>query len=443
MAADPLTSAWRPYRDAVRDYYEIVGPALSEDRELDADSDSEVAEAERALQDVVERSQAVTEIGEAQLRLARDAEYDRVAIRLLAAGAVDIAVACEALRVCPDPPVADPAFITEEHQTPRETALDLLARADELFDDGDGTEPEDDGKEPEDGGKGGKPGDPVKPVLGGGLRKLESEEPVTEGGGLAVAGRRQLASEGGDLAPLAGGCLDPEQIKLVEAIDERLKDLVGNAAEPGLKFASGAVSGITAGFHITAAAEPLERLGVLAKRVGVIKRRLVRLLASGFQKLMGVSGATSQRLVGQGLGVIEGEASDIVERRVLDRFRDLLGWLVRYQSALTDAESAIRQQQTLRSEDVAGIAQELWELTQMHHDEMVWTGRTATWLSWAAPFISTLAVPVGGPLLVVGLNALGAGFVIYTLDVRVDGHGLPARVRSVAQIVNDGLANLS
>jgi hypothetical protein len=169
MAADPLTDAWRPYRDAVRGYYAIVGPALIEDRELDADSDSEVAEAERALQDVVERSQAVTEIGEAQLRLARDAEYDRVAVRLLAAGAVDIAVACEALRVCPDRPAADPALVTAERPARGEAALDLLARADELFDDGDGTEPEDDGKEPEDGGKGGEGGDPVKPVLGGGV----------------------------------------------------------------------------------------------------------------------------------------------------------------------------------------------------------------------------------------------------------------------------------
>jgi hypothetical protein len=419
MAADPLTYAWRPYRDAVDAYYKIVQSAVGDDRELGPDR--EVPEAERALQNVVERSQAMTEIGEAQLRLARDAEHDRVAARLLAAGAVDIAVACETLRVCPDRPVEDPTVITEERQTPGETALDLLAEANRLFGGGDDEEPDNGGGAPK------RPTLPVAPKQGDGAQGLKSGD---------------LATESSGPAQLAGGCLGPGQLTLSEATDDSLNALIHEAVEPGFKFASGAVSGITAGFHITAAAEPLERLGVLAQHVGVIKRRLVRLLASGFQKLVGASSVASQRLVGQGLGVIESRAFGLAGHRLRDPFRDLLGWLVRYESAKADAESAIAQQDTLGPEEADGIAEELEKLTRAYREEMIWTGRVAKWLTWAAPFISTLAVHAGGPLLVVGLNALGTGFVLYTLDVRIDGHGLPARVRSIVQIVNDELAHL-
>ena len=425
MATDPLIDAWGPYRDAVRDYYEIAGPALGESRELA--SGSEIAEAERALQRVVEHSQTLTEVGEAQLRLTRDGGYDRVGVRLLAAGAVDIAVACESFRVCPDRPGADPVVMAVEPQALEETALDLLERADELFGGGDGVEPEDGGSSPRGGGRGG-PDRPVAPMRGGGAPGFASEG---------------LAMEGGAPPPLAGGSLDPEQLELLTAAEGSLDALLDAALDPGFAFASGAISGITAGFHISAAAEPVARLGDLAQRVGVIKRRLVRLLASGFQKLVGASGSTAQKLVGQGLGVIESKAVGLVERRLRDPFRGLLSWLIRCDDARADVEFAIEQEDTLASAEAARIAKELRKLTDAYGEEMLWTGRIAKWLSWAAPFISTLAVHVGGPLLVVGLNALGGGFVVYTLDVRVDGHGLPARVRSVVRIVNDELASLT
>ncbi len=425
MANDPLIDAWGAYRDTVRRYYDVVEPALGDDRELA--SGSEVADAERALQHVVECSQIVTEIGEAQLRLARDAEYDRVAVRLLAAGAVDIAVACEALRVCPDRPVEDPVVITEEPQPIEETALDLLERADGLFGRGDDSDdPEDDGTPPWDSGRDG-PDRPVSPIIGGGAQRPGGEGPATESG---------------TPAPLAGGSLDPGQLVLLAAAEESLDALLDAAVEPGVTFASGSISGITAGFHITAAAEPLATLGDLAQRVGVVKRRLVRLLASGFQKLAGASGCTSQQLVGQGLGAIEGRAFGFMERRLRNPFRGLLAWLTRCDGARADTELAIEQQDALSPQEADRIGRELRMLTDTYREEMVWTGRIGNWLSRAAPFISTLAVHVGGPLLVVGLNALGGGFVVYTLHVRVDGHGMPARVRSVVRVVNDELAGL-
>src|ERR1700728_1589732 len=147
MATDLLIDAWGDYRDAVIHYYsEIAQPALDEDRELLPDG--EVGAANRALQHIVERSQLVTEIGEAQLRLSQDSsDYDLVALRLLAAGAVDVAVACETLRICPDPPAADPIFIVEGAHAPEQSALTLLEEADQLFGGDDGA-PRDSGSTP-------------------------------------------------------------------------------------------------------------------------------------------------------------------------------------------------------------------------------------------------------------------------------------------------------
>ena len=125
MAADPLTSAWNHYSSAVCAYYEIVSPALGEDRELVAGGEVDEP-AERALQAVVERSRVVTEIGERQLWFLWNAEYDRVAVRLLAAGAVDIAVACEACASVPDRPVADPRLHSRGAPACGESAIDLL-----------------------------------------------------------------------------------------------------------------------------------------------------------------------------------------------------------------------------------------------------------------------------------------------------------------------------
>ncbi|HEY2630988.1 MAG TPA: hypothetical protein VGI26_01265 [Solirubrobacteraceae bacterium] len=424
-----MTDAWDPYRDAVYKYYKVAQPALNEERELI--EDREVPAAERALQEVVERSRALTEIGEAQLRLSQDAEYDRVALLLLAAGAVDVAVACEGLRICPDHPVADPVFTTEEPETP-ERALGLLKEADELFG-GNGLEPEDDDPDPQAGGS--------PPVAGGEVVSAADGEGYETS--RAEASSADLQTGSGGPAPLAGGAVNPVQYKLIGTVSDSFDALIEGATEPGYKFATGSLLGTGGGFHITAGVEPLERLHTLARHVGVIKRRLVRLLASGFQKLLASSAAQSHQLIGRAVAAGEGIAKDFAQGLLEARFGGLLGWLVRRDDAAHPAEEAIEQANALDTDSAADIERALEELTGSYHHQMKWAGNTAKWLSWASPFISTLAVHVGGPVLVVGLNAAGFGFVIYTLDVRIDGHGLPARVRSIVQIVTDDLAHLT
>ncbi|HEY3759515.1 MAG TPA: hypothetical protein VGL37_07115 [Solirubrobacteraceae bacterium] len=421
MATDLLIDAWGDYRDAVIHYYrEIAQPALDDDRELLPDR--EVAAADRALQHIVERSQLVTEIGEAQLRLSQgSSDYDLIALRLLAAGAVDVAVACEALRICPDPPAADPIFIVEGAHSPPQSALALLKEADQLFGDDDGA--------PRDSGS--TPIAPTRPSAS--AAPLDFGDPETG----------ETEAESGGSVSIAGGAIDLAHDELIAAARQSLTKLIDDAAEPGLKFATGLFSGIAGGFHATAMVEPLQRLHTLAERVGVIKRRLVRLLASGFQKLFKTGAAQPDQLVGRAVTISEGvardKAEDFAEGRLVGPFGDMLRWLVRCEDAGQAAESVIAPAEALDDQRVGDIRDALEELTDAYRNEMKWTGKTADWLSWAAPFISTLAVHVGGPLLVVGLNAAGFGFVIYTLDVRVDGHGLPARVRSVVQILNEEL----
>jgi len=422
MSADLLTDAWGAYRDAVRSYYEeIAQPALEDDRIL-----LEVGAADRALQDVVECSETLTEIGEAQLRLSQGAD-DRIALRLLAAGAVDVAVACETLRICPDRPAADPVFAAEGIRAPEQTALELLNEADELF-----------------GGGGVTPRGPGSQSGGGPKFPVDDLEVSID---VARPEYRGMEAGGGGQASIAGGSIGLVHSELMTTASQSLDALIGDAVNPGLKFASGLFLGMGGGIHLAAMGEPLRRLHVLAERVGVIKRRLVRLLASGFQKLVSTCAAQSNQLIGRavaaGEGIAKDLAQDFVEGRFSNLFGGVLGWLVRRDDAAREAETLIGQAEALDADGALAVKRSLEELTDSYHDEMAWAGKTANWLSWASPFISTLAVHVGGPLLVAGLNAAGFGFVIYTLDVRVDGHGLPARVRSVVRILNDELAGLS
>jgi hypothetical protein len=413
MATESLIDAWGPYRDAIYGYYEIAADAVRGDRELE---DEEIAEVDRALQGVVERSQALTEIGVAQLRLAVGPEYDRVAVRLLAAGAVDVAVACEALRVCPDSPGSDPVFVREEGDGLQETALELLAEADALFSNGGGVDPEG-SDEPDDGDD-----DP-----GG--------SPIVAGSSPLLPGDSGLTYGSGGLEPLAGGAVDPMRLKLLDAADRSFDKLTDAAAEPALKFTSGAISGIAGGFHLAATLDPFDKLTALAEAVGVVKRRVVRLLASGFRKLLGVSGQTSSDLVVRAIRIVETKAVKLVRPVVQRAVRDVLAWLVNCGAAKQGVEGVLLDPGALQGRGATSAEVALAGLTRAYASEMEWTAKVGQWLSWAGPFISTLAVHVGGPLLVVGLNAVGLGFVLYTLDVRVDGHGLPTRVSSVVQII--------
>lgn len=185
MASEPLIDAWVSYRDAVRQFYGVAGPAVDEQRTLEG---TEIEGADGALEQVVSYSQALTEIGLAQIEGRSDGEHDRTASLLLAAAAVDVAVACEALQVSPDPPAPDEAFAgLPDVDTPLESALVLLDEADGLF---------------------------------------------------------------GQLGPLAGAGGDPTRHELEQATSESFDSLVLEASDPTLRFALGLLAGLAHGIAI-------------------------------------------------------------------------------------------------------------------------------------------------------------------------------------------------
>jgi hypothetical protein len=378
MATEPLIEAWGPYRDAVRHFYGIAGQAIEEQRNLEG---AEIEAADDALDQVVSYSQALTEIGLAQIQERANREFDRTASLLLAAAAVDVAVACEALQVSPDPPAPDQVFgDVFDEDTPIESALRLLYEADGLF---------------------------------------------------------------GQLEPFAGASVDPTRHELKQATSDSFDSLVHEASDPTLRFALGLLAGLAHGIAIPPEAATLShRLEQLAEEAGRVKRHLVKLIASGYHKLVGVSGQEAEQLAQASAQFGVEQAAEALRRGVLHVVADLLGWFTRRRDAERDANAWIARPVLLQPRDAANITYQLTALTTAYKEQMKWTGRIAKWIARAAPVISTLAAPVGGPAVVAGLDAVGVGFVLYTLNVRVDGHGMPASVKSVVAILEDGVAHL-
>jgi hypothetical protein len=378
MANEPFIDAWVSYGKAVRHFYDVAGPAVDERRTLEG---TEIDAAEAALEQVVSYSQALTEIGLAQIQERTDGEYDRTASLLLAAAAVDVAVGCEALQVSPEPPAPDQVFADlSDDDTALESALELLDEADGLF---------------------------------------------------------------GQLGPLAGAGVNPTRHELQQATSTSFDSLVHEASDPTLRFALGLLAGLAHGIAIPPEAATLsDKLEQLTEEAGRVKRHLVKLIASGYHKLVGVSGQEAEQLAQASAQFGIGQAAEALRRRVMRAVADLLGWLTRRPDAERDANAQIARPAVLQPPDAANITYQLTALTTAYTEQMKWTGRIAKWIARASPLISTLAAPVGGPAVVAGLDAVGVGFVLYTLNVRVDGHGMPASVKSVVAILEDGLAHL-
>ena len=210
-------------------------------------------------------------------------------------------------------------------------------------------------------------------------------------------GRGLPATEGGGLPAVAGGSFNPEQFRLLRAAEGSMNALLDDAVEPGLEFASGAVSGITAGLSHQSGGRTARTAGVFgpARRgdqasVGTPARvRLPEARGSFPHERSAVRGRKSRRRHGQGARHRRTPPGRPVPRPAL--------WLIRCnESARAEVEWAIGQREALQSDVVDGIAGESSKLARAYHGEMVWTDRVARWLSWAAPLISTLAVQVGG-----------------------------------------------
>jgi hypothetical protein len=346
---------------------------------LRAELELEGPDAEAAtteLAEVARYSRDLAEIGEAELRDAEAENYDELATQLLAAASVDVAVACEALQIAPERPDPDDRFPTIADE-PIEPAMQLLGEADELF-----------------------------PQMG-------------------------LA---------AGGGVDPTRAQLGLSASQCLDSLVSDASPPTLRFALGLLPALDHGVILGELGSLADDVANLTHHVNRFKGHILDLLASGYRKLLDVSGQTAEHLANEGTNLVLGEAGNAVRNGAQHALARALGWLAGQPEAENSVQAAVARPEALTPADTAAVEVELRTMTKGYGEQMVWTGRIAKWLGRAAPLISALAAPIGGPVVVAGLDGIGVGFVLYTLRVRIR-RGVPARARSVVAIVEDGLAH--
>lgn len=225
-------------------------------------------------------------------------------------------------------------------------------------------------------------------------------------GFLGVGGAAGPANPG----ELRGACLD--------AVDT----LVNTATQPALRFTFNALT-LGADFAVTSAISQLS--GVIG-RAGLIRRHCVRLSADALHKIVGT--------VGEG-------AIDWVLGTVRDALQNVGAAILGRVAARADAESKIGEligrPTPWSAVELGAVDSNVAGLTSAYIDQMKWTGTAAGWIARAAPLISTLAGPAIGVPVVSGVNAIGVGFVAYTLTIRVGSRSLPhpARVEGIVAIV--------
>jgi hypothetical protein len=221
-----------------------------------------------------------------------------------------------------------------------------------------------------------------------------------------------------------GGGQEVDRGELLAECNQALDTLVDVATGPASRFGFGAVTAGVAPLTGFAVANVVGKLDHVTSLAGLIKRHAVRLLREGVRKVVTVAGEQS---VEWGLERLR-EALRSPGTRLLEA---IAGRSV----AETRVSAVIGRPGELAASQVALVRVDVGALTTAYAEQMKWTGRIASGISILAPLISTLAAPVGGPALVIGLDGIGLGFVLYTLTVRLDGRSLPARVEGVATIV--------
>jgi hypothetical protein len=374
MAVYQLSDPWTRYRSAVDRFVVLARPVLDGDRRMDDDSTGQI---DGVLGEVAEASQALREVGEDLLQRRLKSNHDEVSLLLLAAATVDSTVANVALSIDPEPLELNPEYAER-------------ARA----------------VEPEYVERGLVAPEPARPE--------SLSEVITEANALF-----ELPTGG----PRALGAAEVDRAQLHNELVGDLDRLVDLARGPAMRFSFGALSsGGAALIPFPAVHVPVE-LDVVAARAGRIKRHAVRLLGESVRKLLAIVGE---------YGI----------DHMLDRLRRVLGsaavWTLHgvcgYPSAARRVSAVMERSGDLLEENLASVIGDVSSLTTSYKEQMKWTARIAGGIGLLAPFISTLAAPVGLPL-VLGLNGVGLGFVTYTLTVRLDGHPLPSRVEGIATIV--------
>ena len=363
MAINQLNNAWWHYRDAVDRFYEVAGTALG-DGQLLEDDDS-VERADGALADALVWSHQLSEIGEGLLGDPdrRNRGHDEISVLLIAAAAVDSMLACDGLRVSPEPIERDPRFVERASTVEAEPAEILLREADTLF----------------------------GPRFG------------------AIGGGQEVNRKG-----------------LLRECTQTLDTLVNAATDPAMRFGFEAVSTGLSPLINFATAQTAHQLGQIAQRTGRIRKHAVGLLRENVRKLFAAADEAS----------IE-RALDLLRQALRSHGERLLGIIAGYSRAEADVNAAIYYPGDLIAHSVGVVRTDLGTLANAYREQMRWTNRIAKSLSFLAPLISVVASSVGvpGPMIVIGLDSIGLGFVVYTLAVRLDGYRLPSRVDGVVTLV--------
>jgi hypothetical protein len=398
MATDELRANWHDYEVVVRSFYRRFGRDSIESERLE--------EADTALGEVADLSERLTDSGVGLLEElrgdnephgeeeasgeegARGGDRERITTLVLAAAAVDIAVACDVLLRHPDRvelqaqglPVGEP-----EDGVERESPLVLLDEAARLYGMGDDA---DDG----------------------------TDEP---------------------LPPVAGAQKNPNLTWLLQACEQAADRLIESAYDPASGFARGVLSAAGGPLAQLPASDLLARLATLKRAVGLLKRQVVKLITTGIHKMLGASVSTSGGLVHQAVYFIEGEARNALRAAMRSKVIELLARAAGRSAVAGDVTYAAGGLRVVEVQFVGGVENELNDLTREYADQMKWAGRIASAISYAAPLVSALAAPTagGGPLLLVTINGVGVGFVVSTLRMKVTGRVLSREVHGVVTIV--------
>lgn len=372
MAIDQLNNAWASYRYAVNRFYAVAGPALGDGQSLE--DGAAVERADAALADALVWSQQLGEIG---IGLCREPEcrnrgHDEISVLLVAVAAVDGMLAYDGLRVAPKP--TEPV----EPLAP-DPRLVELANAVEA--------------------------EPTETIL------AEAD---------TLFGLRLSA---------AGGGQEVDRQEFLRECIQTLDALLNAATAPAMQFGFAAVSTGAAQLIDFAVTGVVPMLGEIAQRTGWVRRHAVGLLREGMRKLL----ADDEALVELALNRLRQEVPSQGELKG----GPLIGAIAGYTPAKSKAKAAIDSTPALPAYAVGLVRTDLGALTSAYRERMRWTNRIAKSIALLVPLLSIAAMPLGGlgPAIVVGLDGVGLGYVVYTLAVRLEGYRLPARVDGAVAII--------
>ncbi len=201
--------------------------------------------------------------------------------------------------------------------------------------------------------------------------------------------------------------------------------LVNAATKPALRFT---FHGLTAA-PVSFAADTITEITGLSAAACRIRQPALRLLVEALEKVVAI---VSHRAID--------EAIDDIFRPITGALSNAGAAILGHVAGRPDAESRITESINTPAdwtrEQLASVNTKVNQLTSAYVDQMKWTARIAGWIARATPLVSVLAGPAG-LAAVSGVNAIGLGFVAYTLTVRLGSRPVPSRTYGILAIVDE------